>query len=923
MEQPRNCDCHLYSSVQPGNEELESTSQGFMPDHSSCLNSNRRPHEIRISEAKPVLNYSIQTGEEFEFMLDRVNPKQPFIPNTARDPNYTAGYSELKGMLGVSHTGSESGSDISMISAVEEKSRKDFERKNSSLYEHKSSYGSVQSVPRTSSDQSIYHGTLQEYASSGASEGSSTKIKVLCSFEGRILPRPRDGKLRYVGGETRIVRIRKDITWQELWQKAITIYNQTHSVKYQLPGEDLDALVSVSCDEDLHNMMEECNLLQDGEGSNRLRMFLFSLRDLQDAHFGLQNYDGDPEFQYVVAVNGMDVGSRKNSTLHGLASSSGNNLDELDRENVERDTGGATTDYGEVGTSPLTSYMISSSQSSQPIPPPFSSPYETHSQFYNGEMLHHVEAMLYPTPYVYNMNPPNYSPFGESSGLQPVHEIATQQKAEGQPSSVLCMHDSQMQVKELKQRSDVSIRQKGGDESTLSSSKYYHIPSQPVDGNLRDYFPAEEVSAVISTPEEEPKTSRSGGRHQESVQVSSPLCDVNPVQVPKADTSNGAFTPGYGNSESDPIDLGYLEPPLPPQRVFYSERIPREQAELLNRLSKSDDSHGSQFHHTNNSHCDVPQQGLVVEPVPPQTEQPISTKKPLHEDPHTIADGASQFKNLKQAVSKPFDDDEYASNEDRILKDENETNSMKEEDKNLLTGETPEVGSEFLAASLMASVSHQESSENGLPESQWRGEADSNFAVNRTQRDKQDSAWIESFREPSVGVSRPEGGDILIDINDRFPRDFLSDIFSKALLSEGSSGISPLQKDGAGLSLNIENQDPKHWSYFQKLAGGEFAQKDVSLIDQDHFGFSSGLPKVEEEAAISYKFSSFPTDDISLSHVDSQMNYDDDDQNDLTGTVGADTIALHLYYDSSQLKDSELMQFDNFEENEVLNGGLK
>lgn len=124
------------------------------------------------------------------------------------------------------------------------------------------------------------------------------------------------------------------------------------------------------------------------------------------------------------------------------------------------------------------------------------------------------------------------------------------------------------------------------------------------------------------------------------------------------------------------------------------------------------------------------------------------------------------------------------------------------------------------------------------------------------------------------------------------------------------------------MSLNIENQDPKHWSYFQKLAGDEFTRKDVSLIDQDHFGFSSGLPKVEEEAPISYRFSPFPTDDISLSHVDSQMNYGDEDQNELSGTVGADTIALPSYYDPSQLKDSELMHFDTFEENEVLNGGL-
>ncbi|PSR70401.1 Band 4.1-like protein [Actinidia chinensis var. chinensis] len=360
MEQPKNHDGHQYNCMQPGNEELESTSQGFMLDPSRCINSNTRPLELRFSEVKPVLNFSIQTGEEFalEFMRDRVNPKKPFIPNTAGDPNYTPGYLELKGILGISHTGSESGSDISMLTAVG-KGQNEFEQKNSSLYDDKSNYGSVQSVPRTSWDYNSYRGTIQEYSSSGASERSSTKIKILCSFGGRILPRPSDGELRYVGGETRIIRISTDITWQELWQKTGTVYNQTQAIKYQLPGEDLDALVSVSCDEDLQNMMEECNVLQGGEGSRRLRMFLFSLNDLEDAHFGLGSCDGDSEIQYVVAVNGMDVGARNNSNRHGVASSSGNDLDELDRQNVERDTGGAATDHVEVSNSQLTGYLVS------------------------------------------------------------------------------------------------------------------------------------------------------------------------------------------------------------------------------------------------------------------------------------------------------------------------------------------------------------------------------------------------------------------------------------------------------------------------------------------------------------------------------------------------------------------------------------
>ena len=98
------------------------------------------------------------------------------------------------------------------------------------------------------------------------------------------------------------------------------------------------------------------------------------------------------------------------------------------------------------------------------------------------------------------------------------------------------------------------------------------------------------------------------------------------------------------------------------------------------------------------------------------------------------------------------------------------------------------------------------------------------------------------------------------------------------------------------------------------MAGDEFSRKYVSLIDQDHFGFSSGLPKVEEEEApISYTFTPLTKDDISLSHLDSQ-NYGGD-QRELPGTIGADTAVLHSDYSPSQVKFSDGMQFDNFTEN--------
>ena len=189
MEQSRVC--KQYNSVEHGNEEFPHATQAFMLDPISSLNMSIRPSELNGSEVKPVLNYSIQTGEEFalEFMLDRVNPRKPFIQNSLGESSYATGYMELKGLLGISQTGSESGSDISMLNLVE-KGPKGFERKDS-IHENQTNYGSLQSVRQTTLGYDNNRGFL--HMSLGTSYSTSTKMKVLCSFGGKILPRPRDG----------------------------------------------------------------------------------------------------------------------------------------------------------------------------------------------------------------------------------------------------------------------------------------------------------------------------------------------------------------------------------------------------------------------------------------------------------------------------------------------------------------------------------------------------------------------------------------------------------------------------------------------------------------------------------------------------------------------------------------------------------
>ncbi|XAR50731.1 Non-specific serine/threonine protein kinase [Bertholletia excelsa] len=139
---------------------------------------------------------------------------------------------------------------------------------------------------------------------------SGKRVKLLCSFGGKIMPRPSDGMLRYVGGQTRIICVRRDVSFSELVQKMADTYGQNVIIKYQLPDEDLDALVSVSCPDDLENMMDEYEKLveRSSDGSAKLRVFLFSSLELESSGIVQLGEFQDSGQRYVEAVNGMADG---------------------------------------------------------------------------------------------------------------------------------------------------------------------------------------------------------------------------------------------------------------------------------------------------------------------------------------------------------------------------------------------------------------------------------------------------------------------------------------------------------------------------------------------------------------------------------------------------------------------------------------
>ncbi|KAL3724627.1 hypothetical protein ACJRO7_029743 [Eucalyptus globulus] len=277
-----------------------------------------------------------QTGEEFsvEFLRDRmgvrrihVMPKADlFLPespsfNLLKDQHVV--YEEAGGLL--RHTGGKSyaNADFANVMAkpmpspyMESPTHLDYTARPQGEYDFLGQRSNVYyddaAHARGAMDPPYSSGSPQSYFHQGPgiiTQGSSHfKMKLLCSYGGRIFPRPSDGKLRYVGGETRIISIRKNLSWEELMKKTSAICNQPHTIKYQLPGEDLDALISVCSDEDLQNMIEEYHELEKVGTCQRLRIFLVPLTEIESPNSFEARLSAEQQavdYQYVIAVNGI------------------------------------------------------------------------------------------------------------------------------------------------------------------------------------------------------------------------------------------------------------------------------------------------------------------------------------------------------------------------------------------------------------------------------------------------------------------------------------------------------------------------------------------------------------------------------------------------------------------------------------------
>lgn len=819
MEPARNFKQLQYDATGSASE-VAIGSQRSAQDASGPDNSSARSDFDASGISRPILNYSIQTGEEFSLEFYRANSQK--IPSRSAELNNVTHYTDQKGLIGVSELGSQSVISSSVIG--EKIGIKETERTRTSLFEPK-----VHSESTTREELRV---ALADGSSQGSSyrsvssNSSSTRIKLLCSYGGKILPRPSDGKLRYVGGDTRMLRVNKDICWQDLLQKTFKIVGQPHIIKYQLPGEDLDALVSVSCDEDLQNMLEEYSFLELGDGSQKLRMFLFSSGDIDEMNFGLSSINGDSERKFMVAVNGMDLPSygSASATDHGhLLDVNAHEADKLRENKLQVELTNITT----IPPASVSAFFHTDQESCQTSKSESNVNSNDNILRQSGES----DSCLHP-----NSNFPAsmgsrisvpLSMYSDYSYGSPYGQVI-------RPSVPPDLLSSRLGVSEVgcddKQTHNLSSRAteistaavKNGESELIETSASGILPSAVQhDGSALTLIHADRElnsSAASSGHFAGLVYTKPKGQYLEPIQDFSNIDCETADKVYESNLDDNIYI-STGLSDHDENQ------PSRPSRVFYSERIRREPSELRDRLSKSDDCISSQFL-LPHSHSDLIPQDPISESLDPFPDLKLFSQVEV----------SNQLE--KQADVQPAQDHQA---------------EVKTKD-----GLHPEVGAsqrterysveaEKNTVNLQHSMDESGSSE--VKESVIKQSADHSHTRNHSHNALGANSPMPASQVESLGVdSVPQKNDIVVDINDRFPPEFLSGIFLKARNVEDSSTIQNLLATDAAFSLNMHNPEPQSWSFFRNLAQGQFDHKDVSLMDQDHICFP--LPTAVNEESL-------------------------------------------------------------------------
>ncbi|KAF8692734.1 hypothetical protein HU200_039432 [Digitaria exilis] len=293
--------------------------------------------------------------------------------------------------------------------------------------------------------------------------------------------------------------------------------------------------------------------------------------------------------------------------------------------------------------------------------------------------------------------------------------------------------------------------------------------------------------------------------------------------------SGGAFASGCSDFQVDMIDHSYKNPPPHPGRVFHSERIPREQAGFLNRLSKSEDSLNPEFL-IHQSQSGVASEHIAenIDSAFEGTEKTNIVSVPIDLNDPAVDDSLIQFeKEFSNTVQRTSPFSEQLLGEKRSSDDTSSRNAEKvthAAEKVVDKAKLIEENSQVVETPNQLG-SHSTHISRDAPKPALPTDAESHHVVPST------SSADVSHKEPIIPSTQNRdfaGG------TEMTSPDILSDFFANANSAAQSSGafIDPVH------SLNMANYEPQRWSFFRNLAQNEFPQKDET---QD-------LPKIEEGA---------------------------------------------------------------------------
>ncbi|KAL1203964.1 Protein PAL OF QUIRKY [Cardamine amara subsp. amara] len=128
-------------------------------------------------------------------------------------------------------------------------------------------------------------------------KNTGSSVKFLCSYGGRIRPRSTDGKLRYVGGLTRVLSVDRSISFEELMKKLCEFCGYTVDLRCQLPNGDLETLISVKSEEDLTSIFEEYDRVS---GAIKIRAVLSTPRSQKHESPSSSSGDRSPKSPFSV-----------------------------------------------------------------------------------------------------------------------------------------------------------------------------------------------------------------------------------------------------------------------------------------------------------------------------------------------------------------------------------------------------------------------------------------------------------------------------------------------------------------------------------------------------------------------------------------------------------------------------------------------